>query len=132
MIYLNENHYFSFSLGCGCSTNTRAELLALWAVLRVSLMMGMPTHLIFGDSMVIISWLNELSSLDIPSLMHWCDEINNMLQLVPPVIFKHIYREHNMMVDGLSKQGLKLNIGYGTFFETLDGKVIEHGQFMLL
>ena len=70
VIYLNENHFFSFSLGVGSSTNTRAELLALWAVLRVSAMMGLPTQLIFGDSMVIISWLNGLSTLDIPSLMH--------------------------------------------------------------
>ena len=54
-----------------------------------------------------------------------------MLQLVPPVIFKHIYREHTMLADVLSKQVLKLNMGYGTFYETLDGKVIEHGQFML-
>ena len=29
VIYLNENHFLSFSLGCGCSTNTRVELLAL-------------------------------------------------------------------------------------------------------
>ena len=55
VIYLNDVHFFSFSMGCGCSTNTRAELLALWAVLRVSFMMGLPIHLIFGDSMVIIS-----------------------------------------------------------------------------
>ena len=103
VIYLNETHYFSFSMGCGCSTNTRAELLALWVVLRVSLMMGLPIHLISGDSMVIISWLNRLSALDIPTLMHWCDDIKNMLQLVPPMIFKHIFREHNMLVDGLSK-----------------------------
>ena len=87
MIYLNDTHFFSFSMGCGCSTNTRAELLALWAVLRVSLMMGLPIHLIFGDSMVIISWLNRISTLDVPSLMHWCDDIRNMLQLAPPVIF---------------------------------------------
>ena len=103
VIYLSDTHYFSFSMGCGCSTNTRAELLALWAVLRVSLMMGLPMHLIFGDSMVIISWLNRLSALDVPSLMHWCDDIRNMLQLVPPVIFKHIFREHNSLTDGLSK-----------------------------
>ena len=131
VIYLNDNHFFSFSLGCGCSTNTRAELLALWAVLRVSLMMGLPIHLIFGDSMVIISWLNELSTLDIPSLMHWCDEINNMLQLVPSVIFKHTFREHNMLADGLSKQALKLDMGHGSFSEYLDGMVIENGQFVL-
>ena len=91
VIYLNDNHYFSFSLGCGCSTNARAELLALWAVLRVSLIMGLPIHLISGDSMVIISWLNRLSALDIPSLRHWCDDIRDMLHLDPPVIFKHIF-----------------------------------------
>ena len=131
VIYLNDNHYFSFSLGCGCSTNTRAELLALSAVLRVSLMMGLPIHLIFRDSMVIISWLNRLSALDFPSLMHWCDDIKNMLHIVPPVIFKHIFREHNMLADDLSKQALNLDMGYGTFFESLDGMVIEHGQFVL-
>ena len=54
VIFLSDSHYFSFSLGSGCSTNTKAELLALWVVLKVSLMMGLPMHLIFGDSMVII------------------------------------------------------------------------------
>ena len=58
VIYLNEHHFFSFAIGCGHGTNTRAELLASWAVLKVSQMMGIPIHLIFGDSMVIISWLN--------------------------------------------------------------------------
>ena len=103
VIYLSASHYFSFSMGCGYNTNTRAELLALWAVLKVSLMMGLPMHLIYGDSMVIISWLNRLSALDVPSLMHWCIDIRNMLHLAPPVIFKHIFREHNSLVDGLSK-----------------------------
>ena len=70
VIYLNDTHFFSFYMGYGCITNTRAELLALWAVLRVSLMMGLPMRLIFGDSMVIISWLNRLFALDVPSLMH--------------------------------------------------------------
>ena len=131
MIYLNDSHFFSFSMGCGCSTNTRAELLALWAVLRVNLMMGLPMHLIFGDSMVIISWLNKLSALDVPSLMHWCNDIRNMLQMAPPVIFKHIFREHNSQADGLSKQALKLDIGCGTFSGILDGMVINHGQLVL-
>ena len=35
-IYLNEHHFFSFTMGCGHSTNTRAELLASWVVLKVS------------------------------------------------------------------------------------------------
>ena len=91
VIYISETHYFCFAVGCGICTNTRAELLALWSVLRVCYLMGLPIQMIFGDSMVIISLLNRLSTLNIPSLMHWCDEINNMLLQVPPVIFKHIY-----------------------------------------
>ena len=114
VIYLNESHFYCFSLGCGCSTHTRAELLALWAALRVSMIMGLPIHLIFGDSLVIISCLNRLSVLDIPSLRHWCDDIRNMLHLDPLVIFKHIFREHNSLADGLSKQALNLEMGYGT------------------
>ena len=94
-------------------------------------MMGLPMHLIFGDSMVIISWLNRISAIDVPYLMHWCDDIRNMLQIAPPVIFKHIFREHNSHEDGLSKQALKLDIGCGTFSEILDGMVINHGQLVL-
>ena len=70
VIFINDSHFFSFSMGCGRSTNTRAELLAVWALLRVGLLMGIPLQLIFGDSMVIISWLNKISALDVPSLMH--------------------------------------------------------------
>ena len=54
-----------------------------------------------------------------------------MLLHVPLVIFKHIYREHNMLADGLSKQAMELDMGFGTFYETLDGMVIKHGHFML-
>ena len=103
VIFLNDVHFFRFSMGCGCSSITRAELLALWAILRVSMLMGLPIHTIFGDSLVIISWLNRLASLNVPSLIHWCDDIRNMLQHVPHVIFKHIFREHNSLADGLSK-----------------------------
>ena len=34
VIYINDTHFFSFSMGCGSSTNTRAELLALWEFLE--------------------------------------------------------------------------------------------------
>ena len=131
VIFLNDVHFFSFSMGCGCISNTRAELLALWAILRVSNLMGLPMHMIFGDSLVIISWLNRIASLNVPSLNHWCDDIRSMLLHTPLVIFKHIYREHNSMADGLSKQALKLDMGSGIFFESLEGMIIDQGQFLL-
>ena len=75
VIYINDYHFFSFSMGCGRSSNTRAELLACWAILKVSFLMGIPIQLIYGDSLVISSWLNSISALDVPSLMHWCRDI---------------------------------------------------------
>ena len=80
--------------------------------------------------MVIISWLNRSAALDVPALMHWCKDIRNMLQMAPQVIFKHIFREHNSLADGLSKQALKLDMGHGFFSENMDGMVINDGHFI--
>ena len=70
MLELNEEHTFSFSMGCGRSTNTRAELLALWALLFAAKDFGIPSLNIFGDSTVIINWVNNLASLESPCLGH--------------------------------------------------------------
>ena len=131
MIYINDMHFFSFSMGCGRSSNTRAELLACWAILKVSLLMGIPIQLIYGDSMVIISWLNRISALDVPYLMHWCCDIRLILQMAPLVIFKHTYREHNTLADALSKLGLKLDMGVVSFSESMDGMIVKQGNLYL-
>ena len=131
VIYISETHYFCFSVGCGICTNTRAELLALWSVLRVCKLMGLPIHMILADSMVVISWVNRMSTLKIPTLKHWCDEIFSMLHLAPPVTFNHIHRELNMLADDLSKKALKMDLGSGYYSEFLDGLVIGEGLFSL-
>ena len=115
VIFINDSHHFNFSMGCGRSTNTRAELLALWAILRIGLLMGIPLQMIYGDSLVIISWVNRFSTLDVPSLMHWCKDIRYMLQLSLPVIFKHTYQEHNSLANELSKKSLQLDMGFVSF-----------------
>ena len=131
MIYINDNHHFSISMGCGSSSNTRADLLACWALLKVGLLMGIPLQLIYGDSKVIISWINSSSALDVHSLMHWCCDIRHMLQMAPPMIFKHTYREHNMLADALSKLGLNLDMGVIAFTESLDGLIVNQGNLSL-
>ena len=130
-IFLSETHFFCFSVGCGYSTNTRAELLALWSVLRICLLMGLPIKQIFGDSLVIISWVNIISNLDVPNLIHWHEDIFSMLRLVPPVSINHIYREHNTLADGLSKKALLLDMGHGYYYESMDGLVLGEGHFTL-
>ena len=82
-------------MGCGKSTNTKYELMALWALLSVSKIMGIPLHSLFGDSLVIISWAIGKGMLNIPLLRHWCDDIRDLLHKFLDMIMKHIYREHN-------------------------------------
>ena len=93
--------------------------------------MGLPIRLIHGDSMVIISWINELSALDLPSLIHWCEDIKYMKRLAPQVNFMHTFREHNMLADSLSKKAVNLNIGLALFTIYLDGQAIEDGHYSL-
>ena len=94
-------------------------------------MMGIPIQLIYGDSLIVISWLNRSSTLDVPSLMHWCKDIRNLIHMAPHVIFKHVFREHNSLADGLSKKALNLDLGHGYFSEFLDGKAINEGHSVL-
>ena len=69
-IHLNESHYFEFALGVGYGSNTKAELLGMWALLLSSQMMGIPLSHIFGDSQVIINWAKGSTVLSPPELLH--------------------------------------------------------------
>ena len=93
--------------------------------------MGLPIKKIYGDSMVVISWVKRQSALNIPTLKHWCEDIFSMIQLVPSVAFNHIYREHNILADELSKKALSLDLGFGIFMEYMDGIHISEGHFAL-
>ena len=95
MLHLSDSQTINFTLGCGRSTNTRSELLALWALLAVTKQLGIPLLAIYGDSLVIFSWENRTATLNSPSLSHWCEDIRSLLQNVPPLTIKHSYREHN-------------------------------------
>ena len=62
-LYLNESHSFEFTLGVGNGSNTKAELLGLWALLLSSQVMGIPLSHIFGDSSVIVNWAKGSTTL---------------------------------------------------------------------
>ena len=79
ILFLSSSHSIHFSMGCGKSTNTKSKLMALWALLSVSKIMGIPLHSIFGDSLVIISWESGKGTLNLPHLNHWCDDVKDLL-----------------------------------------------------
>ena len=92
---LNESHSFEFAMWAGICTNTKAELMALWALLTVANRMGIPLLNIFGDSTVIINWENYQDSLDSPCLSHWCMDTKRLMSFFSILPIKHTYQEHN-------------------------------------
>ena len=56
ILKLNDDQHFNFMLGCGSTTNTKANLLTLWIFLVFSWLIGIGSLHIFGDSLAIISW----------------------------------------------------------------------------
>ena len=96
-IYLaiSSNHYFHIKLGCGGSTNTKAKLLAMWALLHWASSLGLPSLQIFGDASIIINWALGKASLSCLSLDYWCVAIRHMMPLFLRLDMLHIYREHN-------------------------------------
>ena len=130
-IFLNETHYLEFSLGVGYGTNTKAELLSLWALLHSSQMMGIPLSHAFGDSLVIINWARGSTALSPPDLLHWCRETKKLMVSFQDMSFSHIYREHNRSADRLSKIALSYPQGKGFFKEFFENHLVTQDTFQL-
>ena len=92
---INQSHSFLFKMGCGPSTNTRVELLALWDLLFIAIAMGFPSLYVCGDSSVVINWAKSEATLSAMNLDYWCDKIIDIKLAFLSLDFRHIYREHN-------------------------------------
>ena len=68
-----SNHVFHFWLGMGSGTNTKAELVALWALLRLARERNIVNISILGDSMAIIGWANKIHPIRNNKLFGWLD-----------------------------------------------------------
>ena len=130
-LWLNEQHRFSITLGCGPSTNIRAELLALWALLSFAKDNGLHYLYVFGDSSVIINWVNGESSLNMVNLEAWCYNTKMFISSFTHVDYIHVYREYNKREDSLSKVGLKEAAGYLTLSKICEGEALEEVRIQL-
>ena len=75
---ISQYHNFCLKMGCGHSTNTRAELLALWELLYFVVAFGLPSLNVRGYSFVIVNWTNDVAALPALDLDYWCDIINEL------------------------------------------------------
>ena len=128
---MSEAHTFKFSLGPGPCTNTKAELIRLWALLHIAQMMGIPKLRIYGDSSVIINWANGLASPSPPELLHYCGDTRKLCTCFLELTFYHIYHEFNQHADCLSKKSLSLALGSGNYSKYIDGHLTSLDSFEL-
>ena len=87
-IAINSTHLLAFKIGCGPSMNTRAELLALWTLLFVSIEMGIPIKHIYGDSSIIINWENNKAALSFINMLtkETLEGVPECFSLLPPIL----------------------------------------------
>ena len=107
-------------MGCEHNTNTRAELLALWASLYIAKDIGLSYLYVFGDSSLIINWDKDESTLTMVNLDASRLDTRKLISLFTHVDFSHVFREHNKRVDTLFKEGILMATGRLTFMETCE------------
>jgi ribonuclease HI len=87
-------------------SNTKAELLGVWATLLLASRHNIMDLHVRGDSKIIIDWLNKKGKLQVTALECWKDRITELTQAFSQINFSHIYRELNVEADILSKNAL--------------------------
>ena len=68
----NQNKNFGFWIGLGRGTNNRAELLALWALLKLARLLFCPNLKVYGDSKIIVDWASRINQLQHIIYRDWC------------------------------------------------------------
>ena len=89
---LNKEHYFTLSLGVGKGINTKVEMLILWGLLQFSSLIGILDICIFGDSKLIIEWINGNYNLQVLLLKHWCRRIVDFKKLPPSELLQTCFQ----------------------------------------
>ena len=125
-LYLNQSHFFQISLGLGTGTNNYAELMTLKLLLCFAIERNCRQLQVYGDSMVVINWLNKTQKCRNASLDVLYEETCRSLSFFESISFKHVYREHNEEVDKLSKAGLNLQQGHWKILEVKDSEATAY------
>ena len=89
---------------------------------------------VFGDSMVVINWINKTQRCRNSTLDTLYEEVNRTLSIFESILFKHVYRERNMEANKLSKAGLNLQWGTWKIIEKKETEANEyyHRPFLIL
>ena len=101
-------YFHSFKEGLGLSSNNKAKLLALQVVLQLAFNLGIQNLHIFGDSLLVIEWMEKGKNVHNIFLWPLYDELMVIALSFQEICFQHLYRERNGVADTLSKESIQL------------------------
>jgi len=90
--------------------------LDIWATLTLASHISLQKLQAFGDSRVIIDWLNDRGQLKVCSIEGWKTCIKSLSKNFQVISFHHIYRDFNKEEDKLSKVSLLVPKGKITYY----------------
>jgi ribonuclease HI len=109
-------------INCGAGTNTKAELMGLWATLALASLWSIKNLQVLGDSQVIIEWINNKGNFHSANIECWKLKTKELAKTFNEISFHHIYRVHNKEADSLSKRALKEIEGRLSVFHCENGE----------
>ena len=96
-------------MGLGRGKNNLAELLELKLLIYFTLEKNCIKIQIFRDSMLVINWVNKIQICRNINLFPLYDEVCQIMETFDSIISPHVYKEQNVEVDRISKEGLMMN-----------------------
>jgi hypothetical protein len=85
------------------------------------------THIqIFGDSLLVIKWMRQESTLINFTLQPLFLDVWSLQSTFTHISYAHIYRDRNGTGDGLSKAGLELDRGVYKVLEDQQGQKTKY------
>ena len=117
ILFLKDDHYFTFKARLGVGTNNFVELSTLKLLLILALEKQISNIQVFGDSLLVINWISGKFRIHNLQLAQILQEVNKLSNLFEQADFKHIYRERNTLADKLANDGGKVQLGHWFIFE---------------
>ena len=110
----------------GRATNTKAELMALWATLKIARDKQIANLNIHGDSKTVIEWVQKRNNIQAPHLRNLLRTIRSMLPFFASLNFNlHVYTEYDTEEYTLSKKALAIQPGI------IEGEIFDEGDSIM-
>ena len=91
--------------------------MALKLLLCFAIERGCKRIQIFGDSLIVINWINKVQNCWNITLVTLYEEVHILTTTFDVITCRHVFRERNSEAERLSKEGLNMEVGTWLFLE---------------